>query len=381
MADDRHALAPDVSAVRFEISRFTDVDDLQRLWLELEERAVASFYLSWDWVGCWIREAGLAPTVLVGRAADTVVLLGVVTPATRRNVLPIGLHGLHLNMTGDDSTDIITTEYNGFLVARGYEGPLEPRAVSFLLSGVVVGGRRRDELHLKNIAPDFVPAVVAGGCMIRQVQHKPSWYVDLAAIRSTGCQYLDSLSSNTRQQIRRSIRLYEKRGPLTAEPARNLIEAMSFLDGLKCLHQSYWNSRGQPGGFAFAFFDRFQRRLVETCHAHGTIELFKISAGSWTIGYLYNFVHRGHVYAYQSGFNYEADGRMKPGLVSHSLCIRRHLDIGSDIYDFLAGEHRYKSNLGQPGPDMIYLIAERRTLSLRLESALYRLKKRLAALR
>ena len=93
------------------------------------------------------------------------------------------------------------------------------------------------------------------------------------------------------------------------------------------------------------------------------------------IGYVYNLVYRRHVYAYQTGFHYESDPRLKPGLVSHCLCIDRHLDDGSDVYDFMAGDARYKANLGEPGPDMLYLLAERPTWPLRLESALHGAKR------
>jgi CelD/BcsL family acetyltransferase involved in cellulose biosynthesis len=67
---------------------------------------------------------------------------------------------------------------------------------------------------------------------------------------------------------------------------------------------------------------------------------------------------------------YEADPRLKPGLVSHALCIQKHVDAGSDVYDFMAGEARYKASLGGPGPDMVYLLAQRPTWPIRLENAL-----------
>ena len=362
---------------RFELASFNDLDELRRLWLELEQRAAPPYFLSWDWIGCWLHEASLHPVVLIGSVDARIVLLGIVIPSTRRDVLPIAFHGFQLNMTGDPQQDIITTEYNGFMVERAWVGRIEAEAIAFLLSGVVVAGQRRDELHLKNIAADFQPTVAASGFAVREVQRKPSWRVDLDAIRAAGRQYLDCLSANTRQQIRRSMRLYEKRGELTAVRASSVTEALAFFEGFKELHQRYWNGRGEPGGFSFPFFEAFQRRLIQTCMSHGTVALMRVSAGSFVIGYVYNLVYRGHVSAYQTGFQYESDARLKPGLVSHALCINQHLAAGDAVYDFLAGEHRYKANLGEPGPDMIYLLAERPTWPHRFESALYGAKDRL----
>jgi CelD/BcsL family acetyltransferase involved in cellulose biosynthesis len=146
---------------------------------------------------------------------------------------------------------------------------------------------------------------------------------------------------------------------------------------MKELHQRYWTGRGEPGGFAFPFFERFQRRLIRICIPHGTVEMVKVAAGEHVIGYVYNLVYRGHVYAYQTGIHYEDDARLKPGLVSHSLCIENHLRSGDHVYDFMAGEYRYKANLGRPGPEMVYLVAQRTTWPLRIENALRGVRGRL----
>src|SRR6478736_5083693 len=117
-------------------------------------------------------------------------------------------------------------------------------------------------IHLKNVPAVLERSVRASGFHFREVQRKPSWRIDLAAIRAAGKHHLDCLSANTRQQIRRSMRLYEKRGRLDIARARDVPEALSFLDGLTALHQSYWIGRGEPGGFSYPFFENFQRRLI-----------------------------------------------------------------------------------------------------------------------
>ena len=365
------------AAAHFEMANFHSVAELEQVWLDLEQRACAPFFLSWNWIGCWVQEASLDPAVLIGRAEGRIVLLGILTPLTRRGLLPVAVHGLQLHMTGEQQKDVITIEYNGFLVEHGWVGKVEAEAIAFLLSALKVDARRRDELHLKNVPAEFATSVRASGFHCREVQRKPSWRIDLAAIRAAGKRHLDCLSANTRQQIRRSMRLYQKRGQLEVARARDVPEALRFLDGLRDLHQGYWNSRGEPGAFSYPFFERFQLRLIQSCLSRGTVEILRISAGADAIGYVYNLVYRGHVYQYQTGFLYESDPRLKPGLVSHCLCIDRHLDDGSKVYDFMAGEARYKSNLGEPGPDMLYLLAERPTWPLRLEGALHGVKRRL----
>lgn len=357
------------AALSFELVCPPDICALEHLWRTLEASAPHSFFQSWNWVGTWLAELDRPACALIGRAPDgRVVLLGALSPSLRRNRLPVSTHGLHLHSTGDDALDVITTEYNGFLVDAAWQGQAETQAIRHLFALPEVAGHRRNELHLRGIAAPFAPGLAAAGLAGTALERQPSWYVDLASLRAAGGDYLAGLSANTRYQIRRSMRLFAADGPLVAEPARSTEEALAFLDALKTLHQRYWTSRGEPGAFAFPFFERFQRRLIETCQPGGQVELVRIRAGQRELGYLYNFRHNGRVLAYQSGFHYAADPRLKPGLVSHTLCIERHLREGAAVYDFLAGAARYKASLGRPGPDMTYWLIERPTRVLRAES-------------
>lgn len=358
--------------VRFHIETRLSAHELGRLWRDLEARAEITFFLSWSWIGNWIAELGHCPPVLCGEAGGTLVLLGVVVPRRRREAGVIRVDGLRLHTTGERGKDCIAIEYNGFLVDRGWSGQVEAEAVGWLLRHAIVEGRRRDELHLIGMPERDGACYVPPGCLVQKPYRKPSWRVDLDAVRASGKAYLDTLSANTRQQIRRSMRLYQQADTLSAMRAEDVATALRWLDGLKELHQLQWQARGKPGGFAFPFFERFQRRLIADCLPRGEIELLRVTRGEQAIGYVYNLVLRGHVLAFVTGFLYQDDKRLKPGLVCHTLAIERHLREGASVYDFLAGETRYKSNLGTPGPDFVYLLIQRPTAVTRMERLLRR---------
>lgn len=74
--------------------------------------------------------------------------------------------------------------------------------------------------------------------------------------------------------------------------------------------------------------------------------MVRVRAGEDALGCLYNFKLRGHVYAYQSGFDYERAGpHGKPGLTCDLLAIEHALAADDRVYDFLAGSARYKLSL------------------------------------
>ena len=125
------------------------------------------------------------------------------------------------------------------------------------------------------------------------------------------------------------------------------------------MHQKVWRARGEPGAFANDRLTDFHRTLIDACFEAGGVQLARVSAGDLDFGYLYNFVMDGVVSNYQTGFRYEADARMKPGLVSHALAIQKNIGLGHRIYDFLMGEQRFKRSLAHNDALMQWLILRR----------------------
>ena len=83
------------------------------------------------------------------------VLLAALVPTRRHDIARFAIAGMHLQTTGDLQQDIVTIEYNGFLLDRTLSGWVQQQAVGYLLTGPVVEGRRRNELHLKNVTVPY----------------------------------------------------------------------------------------------------------------------------------------------------------------------------------------------------------------------------------
>ena len=362
--------------ITFSICPIDDYANLAETWRDLETRANASFFLTWDWIGCWLEQARVPGFVVSGRRNGKVVLIGIVHPASYRRHRVINSHALLLNQTGNPELDSITIEYNGFLIDRNIGGPLQG-CLEFLQHAEVtkIVGRRWDEIHMDGVPESFELEARDSGLNVWLRSRKPSWRVKLDEIRKSGTSYLDHLSANTRYQIRRSIRLYENRGPITATRAADPEEALRFHAEMQTLHQRYWISRGFSGSYAVPFYGKFHQELLMRCVASGTVEFVRVAAGSFVIGYVYNFVHDGWVCAYQTGLAYDTNPQLKPGLVAHYLCIEKHLKEGARYYDFLAGDSQYKRSLGEPGPDMLELVLQRPRAKLRIEGALREVKR------
>jgi protein-tyrosine-phosphatase/predicted ATP-grasp superfamily ATP-dependent carboligase/CelD/BcsL family acetyltransferase involved in cellulose biosynthesis len=367
---------PPSPAISFSIHPVGQVPDIAQLWRDLEMRADVTFYLTWGWIGHWLAEIDADCYVVIGRLEERVVALALLTRAKHQRHGLLNLNVLLLNEVGDPDVDVITIEYNGILTDRSVTEAATVGCLQFLQRPEVTAtiGQQWHEIHFGGVPHWFEKYTNDTGLWIWHQSKKPSWAIDLEKIRASGKPYLEHLSSNTRYQIRRTLRLYEQRGVVTATPARDAAEAMKFYGEMQELHQRYWVAKGEPGSYAFPFYKRFHTQVLTDCIPLGTVELVRVAAGDTVIGYVYNFTSNGWICAYHTGLAYDPDPKLKPGLLSHYLCIEHHLKTGAKRYDFLAGDHRYKANLGSPGPEMMHLVLQRPILSLRTEWALRRVK-------
>ena len=353
------------------ISALGDIAALQSKWCALEGTDQVSFFQSWDWIGSLLEALPQTalPQVLEVRSGERCVGLGLLGHASARRRKVIRTRTLHLNETGVADYDAITTEHNGLLAEPGFEQAVVDAAVHAL-------GLREDwdELYLSGLLTDALApwtraAERSGLWQVLRGEH-PHHAVDLTTIRGAGTGYLDALSANTRYQIRRAMKRYATRGELVLQRASTIEECEVWFGELLRLHQAYWQSRGQPGAFASEPAQRFHAALRARAWPRGTFELARVTAGAQVLGYLYNFRKGTALQNYQSGFAYEADAKLKPGLVCHALAAEDALQRGLARYDLLAGGGHYKQSLANSTGNMVWAVLQKKRLLIGLENGL-----------
>ncbi|MER9082607.1 GNAT family N-acetyltransferase [Mesorhizobium sp. M0895] len=351
------------------VEALPDIARLETIWRELEARATHSFYLSWLWIGTWLRHlpVGAQPHVLVARTSSRIVGLAIIC---RRRAWSFGRHARArwlLNETGDVRFDRLFIEYNDILAERSLADATRVACVEALAHHL----RHSDQLVLSGIEPEFELAAcrTAGraGLLTEVKAEDTARWIDFAKVRQKGGNYRATLGRNTRQAASRAMRLYAERGPIAFRTMEMTSEALAAFDLLAELHQARW---GRKGAFANPSFRRFHEELIARGTPTGTVRMSRTLAGDQTIGVLYNFVHDGRVYNYQSGFLYERDGRLKPGLISHVLAIEDSIGRGECGYDFLAGFSGHKSHLANAEHPMKWIAIGRDNPERRIEAKL-----------
>ncbi len=313
-----------------------DFDSLGAEWRRVEAMSDGSFFTSWSWTGCEAASRFPDPLLLRAETAGRTIALALFN----RTRSPFG-DTLWLGESGDPALDTVFIEHNAPLITR--DAP--PETATLLFEAMRRGGFAR-RVVLSGIGDALAGRALPLRGTIRRQHDRPAPYAGFTVLRDAGQDYDSGLSFNTRYQLRRSLRRYAERGPVTITPAADAAEAVEFLDAMGRLHQATWEGRGAPGAFANPFFRRFHAELLARAVPRGEAEMLRIAAGDEVLGYLYNFLWQGWSLSYQSGFAYPGDdNHRKPGLTCHHLAIQRHFAAGGAGYDFLAGAARYKTSL------------------------------------
>ena len=342
-------------------------------WLDLEHRAEHTVFLSWQWLGHWLRVYKPDALVLRVTEGERLVGLGLLVETDERRHGVLKSRCLRLHQTGHKLLDQIWIEYNGFLAERGKEDVVAKACLEHLCGAMPAW----DEFVLGAIDANEADRYAQITGLHKHLRWEaPCFGVDLDGLRRSGDHYLDTLSRNTRHQINRAHRLYSERGDVKLVRPDSVEEALAVFDAIGPRHLERWGHGPDQSGFANPDFVRFHRELIRSRWPEGGVDLVSVMAGDEQIASFYNLLHNQVVYFYLGGMAIEKDNRLKPGLLGHSLCIEDYRHHGFHYYDFMGGDERYKSNLGQFHRNLVQIALQRPRFKLKLEDVARRAKNR-----
>ncbi|MEX2048894.1 MAG: GNAT family N-acetyltransferase [Gemmatimonadota bacterium] len=337
---------------------------LAPIWQTLGANDTSAF-LSVEWVGAWIGAFGRGrrPWGVVWHGADERPVGCALLSVGMAKLGPFTVRRMYLNASGVG----VGCEHNDVLAVPEVRAAILDDLIS------LVRGESVDELALRGVREHLYqelrtrwPEPVHEGFL------SESPFVSLGHVRAGGEPYLSSLSSNTRSQIRRSIRLYQCRFGDPEVRAAGPLEVRAWFDRMVMLHTGRWRQRGGEGAFVDPAVCSFHVGLLEgTFEAPSDFqpELLRVSFGREAIAYLYQLRYRGRVSFYQSGLAYHDDNRLKPGLVAHAFAIEHYISLGESEYDLLGGEPeavRYKRSLATDGRMLAWIELPSPTAKMRL---------------
>ncbi len=351
-------------AADYRINSFTlhSPADIQQQWLALEQHADCEFFLSWVWIGNWLKTFKPKAVVLEARYHNELVAIGIVVEHTDRRHGLLFSKTLRLHQTGNPECDQIFIEYNGFLTHRLYDKlQLETAIISYIRKHMawqeitLAGIEQQQSARFQELL----------SLPVYQRWSTATYGVDLAALSQAKVKYAASLSANTRYQITRCLKLYQQQGQVNLVKIVSPSDAIASFRNMASWHIARWGGGPQQSGFVNPRFMQFHENLLLS--APESTEVLELQVASETIATLYNFIFNNKVYFYLGAAKPEANKQLKPGLLCHFLAIAYYQERSFDYYDFMGGEARYKQQLAKKQQQLVEITFQRPLLRFRIE--------------
>lgn len=342
-----------------------NITDIKAVWKEVyKDSSSQTPFSSWYWIEALLKSTKVDYHFLCATLNGKAV--GVSLLFFKNN----GLKKVaYLNRTGNPKIDQPWIEYNDFLCDQDYQAETKAALIDYCVNHLSF-----DELVVGASLKSTISALSLFFNEQRTEWYSQTYKLDLSDFSNIE-EYLSSLSSNTRYQIRRAYREYCELGEEKIERASDLIETKKWMRHAAPHHIKRWGDTRVGSGFNNPHFIRFHEDIIAESFDHGYIDLLTISFGKSIIAYFYNFIINNRVYFYLSANVYTPNIKYsKPGLVAHTLAIEYYLKKGFHTYDFMGGESQYKRSLASYGEPMSIVRFQRKNTINWVEQRARRLK-------
>jgi CelD/BcsL family acetyltransferase involved in cellulose biosynthesis len=315
-------------------------EELRRHWMQLHEADPhASVFMSWEWQSAWWRHYGERQPLRIVTAWIGARLVGLAaTYVQRASALP-GFRARILRWVGtgaDTSPDDL-----GPLLAPQSRG----QVATALADAVLDLHADWDVLHLTDLDRSgcFWAAMCAAADTRRrrrtEEQSARIAYIDLPP---TWDEYLASVHRDRRYAIRNTRRKLEAGTSIQFDVATRWRELEPLYERLVDLHTRRWSAKGVAHAFSTAEYIGFHRDAVKACAARDWVRFYALSENRDPIAMIYCYRFRRRVYYFQTGFD-PAFERLRPGLVLIGHAVEHAIGQRDEAFDFLRGEHQYKT--------------------------------------
>jgi len=336
------------------------LNKLKHDWLKIQESRQVPFFLTWAWISAWIQTFDPEYIVVTAEYDNEVVAIALLTYSSEYRHRWVYSKQLRLHQIGDHTMDQIWMEYNDFLCTPEHQLAATNACLKALQHEIF----EWDEIVLSMMSLSRGIQVANSFEQAFLPVHRPCYAANLKAIRSSGKSYLQSLRANTRYQIRRSIRQYKRQyGELDLQQARNSDEALEFFREAGPFHMARW----YDSGYKNERFVHFHENLIRSCQ-NQQVDLFRLRFGGNTVAIMYYHLVGKTVYFYLHGLRYDDDGKLKPGLVAHSLASQLYMENGMDVYDYMGGYSQYKLQLAERIEDLVTVCIQKPRIRFAVEN-------------
>lgn len=336
---------------------------LQKDWQGLfVSECSSNSFLAWSWIGNWLAQQSLPVYQLRACKKDEIYGLALFT----LNETTTGTIQLRLHKSGIEELDQVWIEYNDFLLRKENAESIRQDMLTHLVHQQEVPW---DELYIDMTHQEnqFTHSELLKRTTLISIGFQTDFR------RLQGKALIESFSKNTQKQLLRSQKLLSKQGNINLIVESNEQQKLTCLQAIAHLHQIQWQHSQWGSGFNNDKFVEFHQKLITEPNS----VVVKLMLDEQPLAYGYYLCCNDKVDFYLSAMKKSKDNRIKVGLVLHWLAMEHFFEQGARVYDFLAGDARYKRSLSNIEYEMHSICLYKPRMKLKILQAIRRIKNKM----
>ncbi|MDP6668031.1 MAG: GNAT family N-acetyltransferase [Dehalococcoidia bacterium] len=321
-------------------------DDLADHWRHLIEGSSEPTFFDWQsWHQAWWSEFG----------ADAELKLLAVRSESGdiKMIAPMMVDGSEISFLG--GTDLV--DYHDFLTRNR----LSSNSLETVVSAI------DDMPGIESIKLQSIPGNSATITQFREAAEISGWSVEIekedvaprVELPSSWDEYLAGLRKKDRHELRRKLRRLEAAGEVRQVELTEPSDIEAAMQDFMRLHRMSTNDKAE---FMTEGRERFFRKVAVALAHENSTRLCFLEINGESVATSLSFVCKDVRYLYNSGYN-PTKSNLSVGLLNHALSIKKSIDEGLRVFDFMRGDEAYKYHLGGVDREVFAITATRRTAS------------------
>ena len=299
-----------------------------------------SIFLTWEWVSNWwqVYGSGKQLRVLVVKDQhEDIVAIAPFYAHTKRFLGGLCVNEIRFLGTGED----VSPDYLDFIIRKGFENEAIHTVMRYLAAE-----NGWDIVHLTDMLSTSITAksirkvAADNGLIVESSERAICPYIRLLPDWD---EYIHSLSSNMRFNIKRRIRNLEKDFRTRYFVWQDTEGLEYVMDRLSSLHNKRWEQKGAKHSFSSQQYNAFHQTVAREFALKGWLQLSCLELDGEIVAILYDYRYGEKIYYYQGGFD-PSLYKYSLGLVLRAYGIQKAIKDGIKEIDLLKGayEHKYK---------------------------------------
>ncbi|MGB9678837.1 MAG: GNAT family N-acetyltransferase [Thermoanaerobacteraceae bacterium] len=304
---------------------------LKEEWKDIEKSSEIYPFNTFEWVTNWWEFFGINKKLWILNFYKGDFLIGIAPFMITYGEM--GLLAKRIKFIGSNNSD-----YLDFIVREGYESIFYKSLFNFLEnkmdiftvldlehipeSSKLFSFLTDNKLDYKYDVQDICPYVML----------PESWDI-----------YINSLNGKFRRNLNYETKRFFKDYDGTFSNVTDIKNLNYSMDKLIELHQARWKKKHMPGVFYSNKVRKFHKKVAKDMLLNRRLSLFELKDKDKVVSSLLSYHVNKKRYYYISGYDLDYDKR-SVGTIMVGLAIKKSIEEGDEIFDFLRGDEDYKKN-------------------------------------